>query len=76
MTKAKRWPNNAIEQRNQSAEKAVEILRTLSPFINEDNYRPTQLELIRRTSKAYIAAQRIITLMREAGAPISVEDLP
>lgn len=66
MTAAREWPNNAREARDQAAEAAVVIIRSLEPLVDGREF--TQLEVLRRQAKALAAAQNIARLLKAVGA--------
>lgn len=73
VTDTKRWPDLACEQRNAAAEEAVQAVRMLRPLVKGELFDRT--ETLRRQAVALSAAERIVGLMLEAGAPVRVSDL-
>ena len=73
VTDPKTWPYLAAQQRNAAAEEAMKIARNLRPLVEGETF--TQTERLRRQAIALSAAERILGLMLEAGAPVRVSDL-
>jgi len=72
-TKARVWPNNAREQRDQAGEAAVRGMRALGPLV--EGVLVDRTETVRRQAVALTELQRIAWLMASAGAPIRAEDV-
>lgn len=73
MTKAREWPNNAREMRDQAGEAAVRGMRALTPLV--DGVQVDRTETVRRQAMALHELQRIAWLMGQAGAPVRAEDM-
>jgi len=71
MTKAREWPNDAMEARNRSAEEAVIGIRALKPLISGEPF--DRMETLRRIAVALNALQTIAGFMQSVGAPIRPE---
>lgn len=67
MTPERKWPNNALRERNEAAHLARHALRQLLPLLEGDAM--TQTETVRRLGLAVMDLQTIDKLMIGAGAP-------
>jgi hypothetical protein len=65
-TKARAWPNNAREARDQAAEQAARGLRIIRPLLTETEV--TETEKIRRIAIATDAFLTILRMLESVGA--------
>lgn len=65
----KRWPYKAKQQRDQAAERVMDIIRFLTPLV-ENGYTLTETEELRRQARALSAAKSAAMWLMKAGAPI------
>lgn len=72
--KPRPWPNQAKEARDQAAEAAIRAIKALEPIVYRER-EFTESERIDREWKALMAAQKIFTLLMQAGAPVKAIDL-
>jgi hypothetical protein len=59
--KPRDWPNNAKEARDRASEAAAEIVRVLTPLMDDRTF--TETERLRREAKALNEAQRICRML-------------